>query len=207
LRRKRKPDSRRAAEELHQLLKASGINGPFILVGHSLGGLNMQVFADMYQDDVAGAVLLDPPPLDWLNGKSFPKLRELFFEQSRKFSSAAEAARSSADPEEKKRARFFEMVASESAELMGRSAEQAVSIQSFGDLPLTVIASTRPNPLFGDSAEAYQRFWIEQSESLAKKSTRGRFIRAEGSRHHIHLDTPQLVLDAIREAVRAKSRT
>jgi pimeloyl-ACP methyl ester carboxylesterase len=194
-------DSQRVSQELYLLLKNAGVAGPYVLVGHSLGGLNMQVFADQYPHQTAGAILLDPPPLDWLMGKGFPELRELFAEQTRQLSLAAEAARSATDPEAKKQAGFLEMVASESSELMGQSAVQASAIQSFGDLPLTVIASTEPNPNFGSSAEAYQQFWIDQSENLATKSTRGKFILAEGSSHHIHLDKPQLVLDAIREMV------
>ena len=59
-------------------------------------------------------------------------------------------------------------------------------------MPLTVIASTALNPQFGASAEAFQRFWIAQSEELARKSTRGVLIRAEGSSHHVHLDVPEL---------------
>jgi len=48
---------------LSLLLHNAGVEGPFLLVGHSLGGLNMQVFASRYPDHVIGAVLLDPPPL------------------------------------------------------------------------------------------------------------------------------------------------
>jgi pimeloyl-ACP methyl ester carboxylesterase len=199
-------DGRRIAEELHALLHKAGIEGPYILLGHSLGGLNMQLFADLYPKEVAGAVLLDPPPLDWLTGKSFPELRKMFFEQTSQFTAAAGEARHSSDPEAKKRAGFFEMLASESAAMMDTSAGQAEAIGSFGDLPLVVIAATRPNPLFGEPAEAYQRFWIEQSEKVAEKSSRGRFVRAEGSGHHIHLDAPQIVLDAVREMLKALRR-
>lgn len=191
-------DSRRTAGELHALLEKAGVEGPYLLLGHSLGGLNMQIFADLYPQEVAGAVLLDPPPLDWLIGKSFPELREMFFGQARQFAAAAEEARGSTDPGAKKRAGFFDMIASESTSMMDLSAKQAAAIRSFGDLSLVVIAATRPNPLFGEPAEAYQRFWIEQSELLSKKSTRGRFLRAEGSGHHIHLDAPQVVLEAVR---------
>jgi pimeloyl-ACP methyl ester carboxylesterase len=192
-------DSQRVAQELYDLLKNAGVAGSYVLVGHSLGGLNMQVFADQYPDQTAGVILLDPPPLDWLTGKDFPELRDLFYEQTRQLTAAAEAMRNSTDPEQVKKAGFFEMVASENLEMMDRSAIQAAAIESFGDLPLTVIASTEPNPNFGSSAEAYQQFWINQSENLAKKSTRGKFILAEGSSHHIHLDNPELVLDAIHE--------
>jgi pimeloyl-ACP methyl ester carboxylesterase len=49
--------------ELNLLLHNAKVEGPFLLVGHSLGGLNMQVFASRYPDHVIGAVLLDHPPL------------------------------------------------------------------------------------------------------------------------------------------------
>jgi pimeloyl-ACP methyl ester carboxylesterase len=45
--------------DLHSLLSAADIRPPFILVGHSLGGLYMQMFARKYPGDVSGAVLLD----------------------------------------------------------------------------------------------------------------------------------------------------
>jgi len=41
-------DSQRAADELNLLLLNSGEKGPFLAVGHSLGGLNMQVFVTSY---------------------------------------------------------------------------------------------------------------------------------------------------------------
>jgi len=47
------------AADLHALLSAADIHPPFILVGHSLGGLYMQMFARKYPGEVSGAVLLD----------------------------------------------------------------------------------------------------------------------------------------------------
>jgi pimeloyl-ACP methyl ester carboxylesterase len=117
--------------------------------------------------------------------------------------SAAETARGSTAPTAQAQAAFLEMVASEQEELFGRSAEQAAAIASFGDIPLTVIASTRPNPDFGDSAVAFQESWIERSAALAQKSTAGAFVRAEGSSHHVHLDAPQLVLESILSIAKA----
>ncbi|MBB5223773.1 pimeloyl-ACP methyl ester carboxylesterase [Amaricoccus macauensis] len=58
------------AKRLHALLDAVGVPPPWILVGHSLGGLYLQMFARTYPHDVAGLVLLDstiaeqPPELD-----------------------------------------------------------------------------------------------------------------------------------------------
>ena len=47
------------AEELHTLLANAGIESPYVLVGHSLGGYNVRMFADLYPNEVAGMVLVD----------------------------------------------------------------------------------------------------------------------------------------------------
>ena len=52
--------SQRFAEELHTLLNNAGVEGPYVLVGHSLGGNNVQLYASRYPDEVAGMVLVDP---------------------------------------------------------------------------------------------------------------------------------------------------
>ncbi len=51
--------SKNSVEALKILLKKENIKPPYILVGHSRGGLNMQLFAEMYPHDVAGVILVD----------------------------------------------------------------------------------------------------------------------------------------------------
>lgn len=46
-------------EELRQLLRARGLKPPYVLVGHSLGGLYLQLFARRYPEEVAGLLLID----------------------------------------------------------------------------------------------------------------------------------------------------
>jgi pimeloyl-ACP methyl ester carboxylesterase len=53
-------DGRRIAAELHTALHNAHATPPFILVGHSLGGPYIRVFAGLYPDEVAGLVLVDP---------------------------------------------------------------------------------------------------------------------------------------------------
>ncbi len=58
----------RAAADLHALLRAAGIAPPYVLVGHSFGGLVLRMFADRHADAVAGLVFVDSTfPEEWLD--------------------------------------------------------------------------------------------------------------------------------------------
>src|SRR2546430_8647149 len=48
-----------AAPDLHALLSAAGVAGPYVLVGHSYGGLVVRLYASIYPKDVSGLVLVD----------------------------------------------------------------------------------------------------------------------------------------------------
>ena len=52
-------------DELRAVLRSSGAPAPYVLVGHSLGGLYVQRYAQRFPDDVAGLLLLDPAHEDW----------------------------------------------------------------------------------------------------------------------------------------------
>ncbi len=52
-------DPDRVVTRLHGLLRAAGEPGPFVMVGHSLGGHYVRVFSDVHPDEVAGVVLVD----------------------------------------------------------------------------------------------------------------------------------------------------
>ncbi|MBD3160603.1 MAG: alpha/beta fold hydrolase [Candidatus Latescibacteria bacterium] len=195
-------DSRREAEELRDLLRKLDVPTPYILVGHSLGGLNVQVYADLYPDDVGGLVLLDPPPLRFILGDAYPELADMARQMTDEWQGAADRSMDSEDPAARDNARFLQMLASEHREMFDGSARQAASIPSFGNTPLIVIASGVPNPMFGQVASAYQEFWAAESESLAAKSSRGRFIFAETSTHQLHVDAIDLVAERILDLVR-----
>lgn len=51
---------RQDAYELHTLLRAAGIKSPYVLVGHSIGGLIARVYAEQYPREVAAMALVDP---------------------------------------------------------------------------------------------------------------------------------------------------
>jgi pimeloyl-ACP methyl ester carboxylesterase len=52
-------DAKQITGELHTLLSKAGIEGPYVLVGHSFGGMYMQTYANRYPDEVAGVALVD----------------------------------------------------------------------------------------------------------------------------------------------------
>jgi pimeloyl-ACP methyl ester carboxylesterase len=54
-------DAKQISSELHTLLSKAGIEGPYVLVGHSFGGMYMQTYAARYPDEVAGVALVDSP--------------------------------------------------------------------------------------------------------------------------------------------------
>ncbi len=60
--------ARQIAQELHTLLDATGVPGPYVLVGHSFGGYVNRVFVHLYPNEVVGMVLVDSVhPAEWEN--------------------------------------------------------------------------------------------------------------------------------------------
>ena len=59
-------DSATIVDDLHRLLTAASIKPPYLLVGHSLGGMHVRLYADVYPKEVVGMVLVDPSHEDWV---------------------------------------------------------------------------------------------------------------------------------------------
>ena len=115
-------DPQQIAGELHTLLGNAGIDGPYVLVGHSFGGLYVLMYADQYADqypnEVEGMVLVD---------SSHP-------EQSTR-SAQAQAASEATSAEE------FRATPETSAQVLP-------STQSLGDKPLSVITAGEQEPIW-----------------------------------------------------------
>jgi pimeloyl-ACP methyl ester carboxylesterase len=67
-------DTYQNAEALHTLLAKAGVPGPYILVGHSFGGLFARAFADRYPEEVAGMVLIEATNPDFLKVQGKPDM-------------------------------------------------------------------------------------------------------------------------------------
>ena len=111
-------DPQQIAGELHTLLGNAGIDGPYVLVGHSFGGLYVRMYDDLYPNEVEGMVLVD---------SSHP-------EQSTR-SAEAQAASEASSAEE------FRATPETSAQVL-------LSTQSLGDKPLSVITAGEQEPIW-----------------------------------------------------------
>lgn len=67
----------RIADELHALLQAAGEEGPYVLVGHSVGAHTVRFFVQKYPADVAGIVLVDPAHEKILSTELIPVIQQL----------------------------------------------------------------------------------------------------------------------------------
>lgn len=190
-------DSRREVEELRTMLAELNIPRPYILVGHSLGGLNVEVYAGFHPEEVAGMVLLDPPPLSFILGKEYRELASMAAQMTDDWQGIADRSLHSENEDQRAEAGFYQMLASEHRAMFNSSSQQASSVASFGSIPLVVMASGVPNPIFGDVAEPYQLYWAAQSEALSAKSSQGRFVFARTSTHRLHDDAADLVSEIV----------
>jgi len=170
--------SDRIVDELRALLSRAGVEPPYVLVGHSFGGLNMRLFAGRYPDEVVGLVLVDATPEDFPTVE--PRLRST--ESQRRFETALSMA-----PE----------AAKQELSTVEQSADQVRSAPVPDSLRVVVISSSRPE----ESAE-FQQAWKEMQTEMAERLS-AEHIVADRSGHFVQFDQPELVIDSINALVSA----
>ncbi|HQR61365.1 MAG TPA: alpha/beta hydrolase [Methylophilaceae bacterium] len=201
--------SAQLATELHALLKKAEIPPPYVLVGHSFGGFNMRLFSTTFDDEVVGLVLVDAS-----HAGSLPYRRDENGSGSNPAASnyrvlmvAAQADILKLPPEAIPAVHndflHTKSIATARSEYraLADSVSQVQQAPGLGDIPLIVIS--RGIHEWGESAEgaAREASWQAQQDELVRLSRRGTHKIASRSGHHIHLDEPGLVADAIRELV------
>jgi pimeloyl-ACP methyl ester carboxylesterase len=215
--------SLRAAEELHTLLGNSGVKPPYILVGNSIGGLNVRLYAFRYPKQVAGLVLVDPAheeqserlPSSARTDPSFIRTLRLFrvgarFGLPRLLGMPLGEASSGLLPVELRPmaraagfrcawvdAVYHETLASEASFAEVRSARRGLAGRPLGEIPLIVLTRGEAEGEAAEEKEAW-RVWKELHNDLAQESSRGQQVIVSGSGHFIEADKPQAVIDAIR---------
>jgi pimeloyl-ACP methyl ester carboxylesterase len=172
-------------QELHALLGNAKVTGSYILVGHSLGGILVRLYASYYPAEVVGMVLVDSAHEDEPDrGLALippDTLKEML-----------------------KQAKPEDLVV-RTAERIDNGSIRALmnALNWHSDIPLIVLTQGRP---YGPdmvavpsiAPKAYQLHLALQRD-LVHRSSRGRQVIAKKSGHAIHQDQPELVMDAIRQ--------
>lgn len=223
------------ARDLHELLARANVPAPYVLVGHSFGGLTARVYTGLYPTEVAGMVLIEAahedepvraPPM--FVGPQPPRFlwRSLHF----LFMGAARVgiirlitpkASLPADPAQRTRAQIlaalrarpqFIATANSSGLVAPDSYAEARAAGGLADRPLIVLTRGRPfghdpDPAIERQLSTYFQIWVyELQAQLARLSTRGRQVIVQNSGHNIPEEAPSEAVSAIREVVDA-SRT
>jgi len=202
------------AEELHGLLQAAGIAPPYILVGHSMGGYDVRLYASLYPKEVAGMVLVDASHPDQenrfpmeLKGMEGSWQREAeFLAYSMPFGIPRVLGFCDDDPIQRAAECNFHSSKEALSELneFSDSAAQTAATGSLGDIPLVVLSHDPNKPsaeLPAEVAKPTNEAWEKMQEELAHLSTHGTQSIAEGSSHYIQSDRPEVVIEAVRNVV------
>ncbi len=169
-------DGKHIVEELRSLLRSKGINPPYVLVGHSLGGLYMQLFARRFPDEVNALVLVDSTHPAQLKGAGSPENWPFWFKAL--FGVATS------------------VVAKEELNAINVTGEDILKLPAFTGKPVTVLSALQPmqeKSILADDAN-------EKRKDIARLYPGAKQLWVD-SDHGIPLENPEAVISAIREAL------
>lgn len=217
-------------DELHTLLKNANIAGPYVMVGHSTGGMLVRLYAYTYPSEVSGMVLVDAQHEDQfarLSPAIQQNIKDMFAQADQTLplfrfvigsgiGALVPAIGAEADnPQLPSPARetfsalalsdpkFIEAKTAEQDAIFESSAEVSdAHITSLGNIPLVVLyRGIEDSPMPGMTLEENKQRWLDLQTELAALSPQGILVLAERSGHHIQLDQPNLVIDAIKQVL------
>lgn len=170
------------AVELNALLTQADAHPPYILVGHSLGGMIVQVYAAHHPHDVAGIVLIDPALAGfYLRADSLPAWQEELAKENRDLVSAPAVVRAE----------------------MAAFADDVSAVAALGPLPtvpMGLLTSTH-HGVEGPGAPALEQLWLHEHRRWAADHPGTRHLVDSVHGHRLQEETPGDVSALIRSIV------
>jgi pimeloyl-ACP methyl ester carboxylesterase len=214
--------SRQIVKELHTLLGNAGVKGPYVLVGHSFGGTNMQVYASRYPDEVAGMVLVDsaledekvvaltqslqPSPV-LLKVYATIGLTRLPYTLGGETSGLTSPELENEQAAISSHRKHVFAVADETSSLEESFDENRTDPMSLGNKPLMILTAgsvqLTGTGLSQEQANLIDKLHSDSQAALARRSENAKQIIVEESGHYIQVEQPDLVTDATRQVVEA----
>jgi pimeloyl-ACP methyl ester carboxylesterase len=203
--------------ELHALLTAAGIDGPYVLVGHSYGGRIARVYAKEYPSEVVGMVLIDPGTLD--DDPRFPQERHAELAAEKRTITLArwlapfgavrlllpQADYDDLPPQQGAAmdtfgvtTKYFRAILDQ-YRAMPQTYRQERAVTSLGSIPLIVVSATAPD-------DETRRVWTEMNGELAELSTNSVHRVMQGATHSGLVwksEHAQMTIDAIQQVIEA----
>lgn len=169
-------------EELRAMLVAENIPPPYVLVGHSLGGTIVKLFARSYPQEVAGVVLVDARHSDFASHCRQNGVPRVLYEPPLAlFLLARPVIRN-------------ELAAT------ATTTKQARRAGPFPKVPLIVLTQRRAETHWPSGLGST---WVAAQRNMVKMSVLGRMEVCEGSGHNVHKDRPDVVVQAVLNVVNA----
>lgn len=223
------PTAEHAVQDLRKLLRNAGTSGPFLVVGHSLGGLFAQHFAFRHPGEIAGLVLVDAPhpDLDHRSSRAVESAERKLSWLATIMAPAASIGLArllgissvnmrSLAPEERARveavafrAAWFRVSGRELASF-DESCAQVRGARRPLAVPVEVLEHGRHDailPFLSEAAAAeHDRLFHELQRDLAALSPLGRLTTVPGAGHLIQAEQPGAVIDSIRRVLAATDK-
>jgi len=217
--------SQRIVEELDTLLSNAGIDGPYVMVGQSYGGMNVRLVASQYPDKVAGMILVDAAHEDWAEIKLRAPWKTRLAEDARELKSQLDPILARLGwlrlsrrpmgvaqglPKEVQtiatalglRSRAYDWVwgISTSIEVSDTHLRNSSPLP---DIPLSVLSAHIRHRPWGIPADDADRYWMTLQADLASRVPNSTHTVSEKGGHNLHISDSKLVIDAIRKIVEA----
>jgi pimeloyl-ACP methyl ester carboxylesterase len=213
------------SRDLHALLQGAGERGPYVMVGHSLGGPYIMNFTRLFPQDVAGLVFVDashPDQVGRMNeaaGKKMDAGMTLFKVASALSWTgiprliAANSDNPTVPPQAKRAEDAYASssigAAVQEAESLDATLAAAGQLRQLGDRPLVVLTATKPYPpamlkavkMTPEQGQKIQAVWKELHNDEASWSHHSRHQLVPDATHYIQFDRPDVVIAAVREVV------